>query len=104
MKTKLSKKTRVALENYIMNHGRFNCNIRRPYVVAYCNLGNLTATGIGFSKWNPNDKAQPKWDYNEPRGVDIAVGRAIVDLINQMDSETLMAYVDAATTANNKVQ
>jgi hypothetical protein len=103
IKIKLSKKARAALENYIVKHGRFNCNIRRPYVVAYCELGNLCATGVGFSKWNPNDKAQPKWDYNEPRGVNIAVGRAIVDLVSQMDNETLAAYVESAYMDQQKV-
>ena len=97
MKTNLTKKTRALLEQYTLRHASITCNIRRPYVVATCNMGNLPYTGIGVSKWNPNDAGISKWEWNEPRGCDIAIGRAVVDLLRLMSgSGALSNYIEAA--------
>jgi len=97
MKTNLSKKTRALVEQYILRHASLTCNIRRPYVVATCNMGNLSCTGIGIAKWNPNDAGVSKWEWNEPRGCDIAIGRAVVDLIRlASESHTLSSYIEVA--------
>jgi len=97
MKTNLSKKTRALVEQYILRHASLTCNIRRPYVVATCNMGNLSCTGIGIAKWNPNDAGISKWEWNEPRGCDIAIGRAVVDLIRlASESHTLSNYIEVA--------
>ena len=103
MKTNLSKKTRALVEQYILRHASLTCNIRRPYVVATCNMDNLSYVGIGVAKWNPNDAGISKWEWNEPRGCDIAIGRAVIDLIHQMsESHDLSAYVEAAFCENTK--
>jgi len=97
MKTNLSKKTRALVEQYILRHASLTCNIRRPYVVATCNIDCLSYFGIGIAKWNPNDAGISKWEWNEPRGCDIAIGRAVVDLIYQMGKYGILGnYVAAA--------
>jgi len=65
--------------------------VRKPYVMT-----RLSATlpdyagepvvieGVGFAKWNPNDRGDPAWDWKEGRGRIIAHQRARLDMLRHL--------------------
>jgi hypothetical protein len=88
------------LEQYVLRHGTMFCVIRKPYAMVACDIGDIT--GYGFSKWNPNDAGISKWNWQEPHGVDIALGRAVLDVIRQMDAPCLASCLEVALLEQNK--
>jgi hypothetical protein len=74
---------------------------REPYTFAWAKLkvwglfgqkNNTTYVGVGFAKWNPEDRTHPVWDWNPKRGKAIAYVRAVEDLATKIvkDGNSLM--------------
>ena len=61
-------------------------HVRKPNT--FCHLEVLAVNGpmvgVGFAKWNPNDRDEHPWDYDEARGKSIAFLRAADELADVM--------------------
>jgi len=49
--------------------------------------------GIGFSKWNPNDKGKKGQEYSAEKGIMFATNKAIDDVVRQIVHEQHKAAV-----------